>query len=349
MRRQLFFLSLIVGAFFWSPGQEKTGGRIHGLIVGDYFYKAKGDSQPYGDSLSQYSQPIPKDFQGFQIRRLHLFYDYNISESFFTRFQLEGNNKSLEPGGRQGLYVKTAYAEWKNIFPASNLLIGLVLTPTWSSVEGIWGYRSIEKTITDFRGLGIASDMGVQLKGTISSGSQLNYALMIGNGTAQKPENNKYKKYYLMMSGSPIKNISVEAYMDYEPAAGGKDRTTWKAFLSYQEKYLMIGAEILDQEQMKQDVLSIDKSALGLSLFSWYLFNDQWKVYGRADYYDPDRLSVNTGFYECFISLGADYTPIKDIHFMPNIWINTFTDKSSAGRKKDTDIVPRITFLFVFN
>ncbi|MGD0589448.1 MAG: hypothetical protein ABSA44_01455 [Bacteroidota bacterium] len=34
--------------------------------------------------------------------------------------------------------------------PSSNLLLGLVPTPTWASVEGIWGYRSVEKTITDF-------------------------------------------------------------------------------------------------------------------------------------------------------------------------------------------------------
>jgi len=349
MHKVSFIFSILVCCFCTAAAQEKTGGHFHGLIVGDYFYKAGGDSKQYGDSLSQYSQPIQKDFQAFQIRRLHLFYDYILSENFSTRFQLEGTNKSLEPGGRQGLYVKTAYGEWKNIFPSSNLLVGLVPTPTWSSVEGIWGYRSIEKTITDFRGLGIASDMGALLRGTISSVSSINYAAMIGNGNAQKPENNKYKKYYTMINGSPIQNISVEAYMDYEPTADNKDITTWKAFCSYQESALMIGAEILEQVQKNQGTTSVDKAALGISLFSWYAFSEQCKAYGRIDYYDPDRLSPGIGFYEYFISLGFDYMPIKYFHFMPNIWINTFTDKSSAGRIKDADVVPRITFFFEFH
>jgi hypothetical protein len=349
MHKSLFVFSIYICFFCIASAQEKTGGKIHGLIVGDYFYKAGGDSRQYGDSLSQYSQPIPKDFQGFQIRRLHLFYDYIISEKFSTRFQLEGNDKSLELGGRQGLYVKTAYGEWKDIFPASNLLVGLVPTPTWTSVEWIWGYRSVEKTIADFRNLGSASDMGVLLRGTLPTSTALNYALMIGNGNSQKPENNKYKKYYALISGSPIQNISVEAYVDYEPAADKKDRTTWKTFFSYQEKSLMIGAEIVEQVQKNQGTLPADKAAFGIALFSWFAFSEQYKAYGRIDYYDPDRLSPGIGFYECFISLGFDYMPIKDFHFMPNLWINTFTDKSSAGRKKDADIVPRITFFFVFN
>jgi hypothetical protein len=349
MRAASFLIIFSILSFHFSYSEEKTGGRIHGLIVGDYFYKAGGDLQQYGDSLSQYSQPIAKDFQGFQIRRLHLFYDYVISEQFFTRFQLEGNNKSLEPGGRQGLYVKTAYAEWKNILPSSNLLLGLVPTPTWSSVERIWGYRSVEKTITDFRNLGSGSDMGVLLRGTLPTSVALDYDLMIGNGNSQKPENDKYKKYYFLLCGSPFQYFSIEAYVDYEPAALGKDRTTWKAFLSYTEERWMAGTEIMEQVQHNQDTLHNNFAVFGVSVFSRYRFSEQCKAFGRIDYYDPNRFSPGTDFYEYFLSFGIDYTPVKDIHFMPNIWINTFTDKSSAGRKKDADVVPRITFYYTFD
>jgi hypothetical protein len=341
--------SIIIAAFFSvCHPQENTGGRMHGLIVGDYYYKAGGDSQPYGDSLSQYSRSVPRDFQAFQIRRLHLFYDYNISETFFTRFQLEGNDKSLEPGGRQGLYVKTAYAEWKNMFDKSNLLVGLIPTATWSSVEGIWGYRSVEKTITDFRNLGSGSDMGVQLRGSIPAGKPLNYSIMIGNGSYQKPETNKYKKYYAMVSGSPAEKLSVELYFDNEPAAGGKDITTWKTFISYKDAAYMAGTEIFQQMRSKKDSTG-DNAIFGMAIFGWYQFTEEMKIFGRIDYFDPNRLSNHTGFFENFFSFGLDYMPVGNIHFMPNIWINSFTDKSKLHRKKDADIVPRVTFLFVFN
>ncbi len=342
--------SLIVALFLFSFafGQEKTGGNIHGLIVGDYFYKAGGDQQPYGDSLSQYSRPIARDFQAFQIRRLHFFYDYTISESFFTRFQLEGNDKSLEAGGRLGLYVKTAFAEWRNIFRGSNLLLGLVRTPTWSSVEVIWGYRSIEKTITDARNLGSGSDMGALLRGSIPTSLPLKYAVMIGNGSAQKPEINKYKKYYGMLGVTPFDHLSAEFYADYEPAESNQDRATLKAFIAYQEPSFMAGTEILQQTQRNQDPIFGDVGVFGISLFSWYKPADHYKVFARADYYDPNRFASDVGFCELFLSIGLDYTPTKEIHFMPNLWVNTFADKSSLKRQKDADIVPRITFFYLF-
>ena len=348
MRRIFFPFMTIACCIYFSFGQEKTGGTIHGLIVGDYFYKTGGDAQPFGGT-SQFSQPLPKDSSGFQIRRLQLFYDYTFSDEFSTRFQLEGNEQSLDPKGRLSLYMKTAYLEWKNLVPKSSFYVGLVPTPTWINVEGQWGYRSVEKTITDFRGLGSLTDMGVHLHGTLFSEGSVGYSLMIGNGNAQKPENNNEKKYYAMLNGKPMQNLFVEAYMDYEPNAQDKDRTTWKLFVSYQEPPLMIGAEILEQIQKNKDSLLNDYAASGVSLFSWYKLSEHWKVYGRIDYYDPNRFSSNTGFYEYFISFGMDYIPFNNIHFMPNIWINTFTDKSSAGRIKKADVVPRITFFFLFS
>ena len=192
MRRTYLLFIAILCYFCFSFSQDNSGGYIHGLIVGDYFYKTSGDSQPFGGA-SQFSQPLPKDSSGFQIRRLQLFYDYTFSNEFSTRFQLEGNEKSLDPSGRLSLYMKTAYLEWKNLVPMSSLYIGLVPTPTWINVESQWGYRSIEKTITDFRGLGSLTDMGVHLRGTLFSEGSVGYSLMVGNGNAQRPENDKYK------------------------------------------------------------------------------------------------------------------------------------------------------------
>jgi len=346
-RMSILLLSLLCCSLF-SPGQEKSGGYVHGLIVGDYFYKTGGDAKPFG-TTSQFSQPLAKDSSAFQIRRLQIFYDYTFSDQFFTRFQMEGNEKSLDPGGRLSLYMKAAYLEWKNLIPQSSLYVGLIPTPTWLNVEGQWGYRSIEKTITDFRALGSQTDIGVHLRGTLLSEGSVGYSLMVGNGNAQKPENNKYKKYYAALNGKPVEHVYIETYLDYEPYAQKKDRTTWKTFISYREPSLMIGAEILEQIQKNQDTLSHDNDIFGVSLFSWYQCSEQWKVFGRIDSYDPNRYSSSAGFSECFISLGVDYMPINAIHFMPNIWINTFKDKSSAGRTKEADVVPRITFFFMFN
>jgi hypothetical protein len=53
---------------------------------------------------------------------------------------------------------------------------------------------------TEFRGLGGLTDMGVHLRGTVFSEGSVGYSLTVGNGNAQIPENNKYKKFYAALN-----------------------------------------------------------------------------------------------------------------------------------------------------
>jgi hypothetical protein len=152
-----------------------------------------------------------------------------------------------------------------------------------------------------------------------------------------------------LLSIAPVESLRVEIYADHEPIEGNMDRTTLKTFISYQLPLFMVGAELLQQTQRNQDPILGDVGVLGISIFSWYKPADQYKVYVRADYYDPNRFASNAGFNEFFFSVGLDYAPAKEFHCMPNLWVNTFADKSGLNRHKDADIVPRITFWFLFN
>jgi hypothetical protein len=151
-----------------------------------------------------------------------------------------------------------------------------------------------------------------------------------------------------MLGVAPFEHLSAEFYADYEPAENERARTTLKAFIVYQQPSFMAGTEILQQIRRNQDLILGDVAVFGISLFCRYKPTDQFKIFARADYYDPDHFATNVGFYELFLSIGLDYTPVKEIHFMPNLWVNTFADKSGMNRRKDADIVPRITFLYRF-
>jgi len=87
---------------------------------------------------------------------------------------------------------------WKNVFVGSNLTFGTQLTPGFAISEANWGYRFLEKTIMDQKGLVGAVDLGISLRGKLTSDGTFNYWLMIGNNSASGtvPENNKYKRYY---------------------------------------------------------------------------------------------------------------------------------------------------------
>ncbi len=55
---------------------------------------------------------------------------------------------------------------------------------------------------------------------------------------------------------------------------------------------------------------------------------------------------------QTFYTLGIDYTPVKRLHIMPNIWVtqfNSMANNVSKLAKSDYDLVARITFYWVFN
>lgn len=340
----LLTLFALSGAF----AQEKPAGRVHGYVFGDYFYKVGGNSSQV--SATQYSK-VAKDFQAFQFRRLYLYYDQTISEKFFAQFLLEGTDKSLDTSGRYAMDIKAAYLEWKNILPRGTAAVGLYPTPTWAWLsEKVWNYRAIEKTVADFRGLGAATDLGIVLRGNFDAAGKFGYGAMVANGSGQKPDNNKYKKYYGELNAKPVKNVVLEGYGDYEPGAAGKNISTLKGFAAYQSNRLTAGAEAVYQTQEKSGVSGYDKTPFGIAFFAWGPVPSVQKLaaFARFDFFNPNSQLTDSGYNENFFTAGVDYMPAKNVHFMPNLWLNTFSDKSSAGLKKDADVVLRVTFYYIY-
>jgi hypothetical protein len=341
----IYILVLGVVSVGTMLGQDKPAGKVHGYVFGDYFYKIGGTNTGSGSQFSN----VPKAFQAFQLRRLYLYYDHNLSDKFAAQFLLEGNEKIMETGGRHGIFIKTAYLEWKDAIPKGSIAFGLVPTPTWSwgLSEKSWNYRSVEKTITDFRGLGGASDIGLALRGKFDSDGMFGYVAMISNGNGQKPENNKHKKYYLSLNAKPIKEVIVEGYVDYEPAGKDINKTTAKGFLAYQGEGITVGVEVVQQTQKNGPTDSTTVTPLGMSFFSWVKIVDGLNGFARVDLYNPNSKLDNVGYKETFFTVGLDWMPIKDVHLMPNVWLNSFKAKGTAPTR-DADLVGRLTFFYVY-
>ena len=51
---------------------------------------------------------------------------------------------------------------------------------------------------------------------------------------------------------------------------------------------------------------------------------------------------------EQFITAGLDFTPVKNVHLMPNIWYNKYTNQGPANLYNSNDMVYRVTFYYVF-
>jgi len=327
----------------------QSQGIVHGYTFGDFFYKAQGDDTSI--SRSQYAG-VEKGTSALQFRRFYLYYDQDISEKFFARFLIEGNDGTFS-GSSHTLFVKAAYLQWRNIIQGHDLFFGRVSTPSWSMgyPESVWGYRSVEKTITDFRGLGTSTDIGIAMRGTLSQQGKVGYAVLYGTRNSLQYKDKDFRTVYAFLNAEPVKGLLLEAYVDRwmtpdDPAYRTLDRTTFKGFAAYRTDSFTIGTEIIHQTRHRAGPNEQDRTPFGLTFFARAPVAEKLNAFGRVDLFNPDTKIDNTGFTETFLLFGLDYRPVPNVWIMPNIWINAFSQKSNETLSKDTDIVARLTLFY---
>jgi hypothetical protein len=378
MKKQLIFILLFLLSLNVFSQKDTTkvefkpSGKLWGYAFGDFLYK--GHTNSFNMSNTQYGS-TPKDFTSFEFRRIYLGYDYDISEHFATQLLLAYEGATFTSDGNRSVYIKSANLRWKNIFHNSDLVIGQMSTPTFATTsEPVWGYRSLEKTIMDLRKIGGSNDVGISLQGKLNDKGDFGYNLMIGNGSGAKPEADKYKKFYGDVYVKFIdQKIILDLGADNEWAQAKpyqKNKTTYKALLAYQTKMFAIGLEAFQQVQKNNTIFTeaapstvkdtVNALASGVSIFARGAISKKLGYVLRYDYYNPDtKFNKNnlyaasyTGvFTESLVLAGLDYTPIKNVHLMPNVWYDMYNNRNAAVNNlsiKSDDLAFRLTVHYIF-
>src|ERR1700712_4371052 len=140
----ILLLGLVAKVHAQDADQFKPSGKLWGYAFGDYAYKAHGDTvggSGRGGS-NQYSN-VAKNQSLFQMRRVYLGYNYDISKKFSAEFLLAAEddfNAGLDnqaagdvlQNGKFSPYIKLANLRWKNIFKNSDFVFGQQATPTFA-------------------------------------------------------------------------------------------------------------------------------------------------------------------------------------------------------------------------
>lgn len=196
-------------------------GKFTGYIFGDYYYNAARDT-----AIAKFKNVANggvKDLNGFNIRRAYLTYDNDISCCFTSRFRLEMTDKENLTDGKIGVFVKDAYVKWKGFIEGHDITIGIQPSPSFEIAEKAWGYRAIEKTIMDLRGIASSRDFGITLSGKFDADGNYGYSLMYANGSSTGLEKNKFKRYYAQVYLKPFKNFQATLYTDINGKANIND------------------------------------------------------------------------------------------------------------------------------
>lgn len=347
-----------------SYSQDVPQGKFSGMMFGDVFYNAARDGN--FKSLSDAVATGNKDLNGIQFRRIYFTYDYAISEVFATRFRLEADQEANTSNGKIGVFVKDAYLHWKNIFSGSDMVIGIQPTPAFEVSESYWGHRYLEKTILDLRSLVSSRDIAISIKGKITESGSLGYWIMIGNNSGNKPESDKYKRYYAHINFAPVKNMAITIYGDLKTKPEtvhpnnssqrlSNHEITSAIFVGYMVKEAFsVGLEgfyKLTQNNLKTGSVVpfkiADQYSFGLSLFGSFHFSEKLSAVGRYDYFEPNMDADFKSDSRNWMLAGLTYQADKNVTITPNVVVETY-EKPTDGKAIEPSITGRMTFNFKF-
>lgn len=360
MNRRMWLASLLLAVA--APVRAQTlvtptppdfpRGTISGYLFGDWYDDVAGNPahvyDASGNDLGQANidgkNVITRDLNGTQLRRAYFQLDNDLSIRYSTRFRLEADSKSLTSDGKIGVAVKAAYMKVRNVYPRADVYFGVIATPTFENSEDYWQFRSIEKTMVDFRGLAPSADVGLEVKGFADGDHVLGYTLMMGNGAGQKPETNRDKRGYFAL---PVhwRDLRLEPYVDYENVYNAKDRATYKVFAGYDIPHGAVGYEYV--EQVAHKPVGVSSYAVGHSLFARYAATPMLGGFARVDLWQPDLNNANRVNQELII-VGVDWQPLKDVHFMPNVESMQYMAKGTGVVPPHHDLQARVTLYWKF-
>jgi len=343
------------------PAMAQTP-EFSGVVFGDYLY------------VANHADTLVDGLTALSVRRVYFTVDKKFNEKYFLRVRLEMSDALGEPNRyrvetngtrtaeRLEPFVKHLYLAIRNTVPNSQLLLGLIGTPHYTSEEAVWGLRSIEKTILDLNGMTATTDFGVGLDGTFQSGGGLRYYFMAGNGSNTRNESDNSKRIYGNVQYNGPAGLVISPYFDYQfkdgeiedairrdangdPTSTG-EMLTFALFAGVKRPTLRLGASFVTQKSQRLQMINgaareLSPSSRGISLFEVIQPSKSLGVFARYDHFDPNT-DLNNDGYNLFIA-GLDLAPHESIHFMPNIWFQDF----EPGSRESTSVL-RMTFEFKY-
>lgn len=352
----------------WKPQR-----RVWGYSFGDFAYvgAAPAVTSTLGKENNYYQ--VPKGRNSFQFRRIYLGYDYEITKKFKAEMLLEAapsentqvvsstaavNNGDNLADGKIAFYIKNFNLRTRDVWTGTDFVIGEMSTPGFALnepgtnapttlSETTWGYRSIEKTITDFHSNN-SFDVGAALQGTFDPATKnFGYVLMVGNNTkatnvtiynntaalsATNPQPNTgfFKMFYGdIWSKFDNGHVVADFYADYAKTAstmpqaaatatngiiGPQEHNMFKLFVAYTVPKFTIGAEGYLQKFDNGIINTVSHTAentnvRAFSVFARGVMTKGWNYFARFDSYNPDTKFNGADTYGSSLSNYSAYDP----------------------------------------
>jgi hypothetical protein len=245
---------------------------------------------------------------GVDVKRTYFTFTHQFDKTFSAVFQSDIGDQGAR---RYDVFVKKAYVQ-AQITPMAAFRLGAADTAWIPYVEGVYGLRYIEQTITDHLSFGASADWGFHVTG---SSPLVQYQISAENGRGfSNPTRSKSVDFEGRVSFTPVKglNLAVGGYsgkrgLDTDAAPAKHTATRQDALVAYSTDFFKVGGEYF-QAKNWNTVTSVatDKSD-GFSAWGQVNVNPKWAVFARYDNASPSKdLKPNLDF--TYYNAGLQWT-----------------------------------------
>ncbi|MFL6290169.1 MAG: carbohydrate porin [Thermoanaerobaculia bacterium] len=245
---------------------------------------------------------------GVDVKRTYFTFTHNFDKVWSAQFQSDIGDQGAR---RYDVFVKKAYVQ-AQISPVAIFRLGSADTPWIPYVEGLYGLRYLEQTITDHLSFGSSAEWGFHVTG---AKPLWGYAFTVGNGRGfSNPTRSKTVDFEGRVSFTPVKglNLAVGGYsgkrgQETDAAPARHTATRGDALIAYNTDRFRVGGEYFQAKNWSNVTTAASDKSDGFS--AWGLFNidPKWAVFGRYDQADPSKdLKPNLQF--TYYNAGLQWT-----------------------------------------
>ena len=300
---------------------QQPSGKWFGVVFSDVLYTVQ---EP--QLLAPASNTSGRN--SFDLTRVQLGYEHTFNQDFSARIVYDPNAALLHEGN----------IHWTNIFPMHAFTIGKIQTSAEQTAEKVFGYRSLGAMLFNRNGYAPEFDMGFSLYGKLDPQGMMYYTLGVTNGSGTSADPDKIKKYSLNLGLAPDKSSVLEVYADYENFSLGRSVMNAKLIYGIFSRSFALGVEGF--YRMKRKFAgTTDSTNAGGSVFTWFELTKGLRSVVRIDGLDQDlnndgpsasNPAKPISYREVYVNVGLDYTPIPEVHFIPNVIYIKQLEKGSS-------------------
>jgi hypothetical protein len=312
-----------------KSSQAVSSEGVFGVVFSDYSYVLQ-EPQPSNKTKGMAGA------NAFELRRAQIGYEHSFNKEFMGKITYDASLNALQEG----------YLSW-NYNPWHTVTFGMSKSTAEATEEKVFGYRSLAPMMLTKNGFEIEYDKGITLNGKFDAEGSVYYDAAIANGSSPGPGEDKLKAYSGNLGFMFDKHSVLELYVDFENLGNGRNTMTAKLFYGFSMTDFSIGAEGFYRMQKNFAVTNEKKDVApaGVSLFGWFEMVPTVRGVLRVDFLEQD---LNNGgptsahpaylpsYRELYVNAGLDYSPIEQVHIIPNIVYVKNLKKNNSSEIVDT-------------